>query len=106
MAYYEHGGITIYHGEAARAGDSTVKKTTIHEDEWLAELLASQKHNDKGMTKWELAAAWGCSERTALTRIKLAARKGLLVVGFRTETRVDGVPCKVPVYTFRKKHSG
>lgn len=80
-----------------------MKNTTIREDEWLTELLAAQKHNDKGYTKWELARKWGCSERTALIRIKQASLSGVLVVGFRTEARVDGVSCKVPVYTFRKK---
>lgn len=79
------------------------RDTTIREDEWLAELLAAQKHNDKGLTRWELMEAWKCSERTALIRIKRAAQAGVLVVGWRSGIRIDGVPCKTPVYTFRKK---
>lgn len=78
-----------------------MSKTITHED-WLTALLAAQAKNDKGWSSQEWARHMGVSVKTALERIRLASRKGWVVVGKRSITSLDGRQTYAPVYTIKE----
>lgn len=74
---------------------------TLSEQQWLAELeaVAGSRRNDGGMSMDELAEAAGVSTRTMELRLKVASRKGMVRVGWRTGVSIIGRRTVTPVYT-------
>lgn len=64
---------------------------------------ATAKTNDEGLTSEEIAALMGCNRRLALERVKVLAKQGRVVVGWKRDYRLDGLPCRVPVYRITHK---
>lgn len=60
--------------------------------------LAQTKTNDEGLTSEEIAELMGISRPIALQKLKPLAIAGKLIVGRKSSYRLDGVPCKIPVY--------
>ena len=52
----------------------------------------------KGLTTAELVERWGIGTDAVLRRLKLAQKAGILRVGRKASTRLDGVPTPVPCY--------
>lgn len=74
-------------------------RTEVTEAELLAAITESMEQADaEGMTSEELAAKLNCSRQLALRKLKPLQKAGKLVVGHKRDYRLDGVPCKVPVY--------
>jgi len=71
----------------------------IRVDEWQAALAALTAKSADGFTTAEMADNTGHTVTWAQTKLREAVRKGFVVyAGTRETTRVDGKPCKVPVY--------
>jgi hypothetical protein len=56
--------------------------------------------SDEGKTIGELAAAWRCSEQSAVRLVRQAKDRNILKTGKRLSERIDGGRCRVPVYSF------
>lgn len=78
-------------------------KHEITDEQWVSEMLRFSQANDPGLTMREWAAKWDVSDRTALFRIRRAVEAGLMSVGRRAVTRIDGVGGVKPVYRVVKK---
>lgn len=72
-------------------------------DGWLSEFeRVSRRHPDgDGMTIYEIAAATNRSTRWVGE--KLRTMRGQLECRRRRTTRIDGVPCYVPVYAIKSE---
>lgn len=76
-------------------------KAEIRADELLREFQRLSRRNDEGARAEEIADALGISTKLALKLIRSGIASGWVTVGRRSSTRVDGQPCKVPVYLIR-----
>lgn len=75
----------------------------IREDEWLREIeRLSRPKDSEGKTVAEWMTALRCSKGKVWAALKAAMALGWLVVGHRSASRIDGVPCTVPVYRIVK----
>jgi len=73
--------------------------STIRVDEWQAALAALTAKNAEGFTTAEMADQSGRGVPWAQMKLREAVRKGLVVYsGTRESQRMDGRPCRVPVY--------
>ncbi len=71
----------------------------ITENELIEAIREAQaKTNDKGLTSEQIAEVMGCSRTLALAKLKPLQKAGKLIVGHKRDYRLDGVPCKIPVY--------
>jgi predicted transcriptional regulator len=76
----------------------------IRVDEWQAALAALAAKNAEGFTTAEMAEQSGRSVVWVQTKLREAHRKGLLECnGTKESTRMDGKPCRVPVYRAVKR---
>ena len=76
----------------------------IRVDEWQAALAALTAKNAEGFTAVEMAEQAKRGIPWAQTKIRDGVRKGLIAcAGTKESTRVDGAPCRTPVYRVVKK---
>ena len=78
----------------------------ITESEWLAELesLCPFTQDGEGLSIMEIADATGASRGCAQKRVKQMITSGRMeFAGFKTSTRMDGMPCRIPCYRIIKK---
>ena len=76
----------------------------IRVDEWQAALAALSAKSAEGFTAVEMADQAGRSVPWAQTKLREAIRKGLVECsGSRESVRIDGVPCRTPVYRTVKR---
>lgn len=80
------------------------KPIPITSDEVLNELFRltqRQKSGDPGLTVTEISEKLGKARDSVRDMIRLAMKKGLVVVGKRPEPTISGGMYPVPVYTFK-----
>lgn len=65
---------------------------------WLAELAEIGRKNDAGQSAKEMAAQAGMSVKRLLVLLNEAKTAGRLETGWRTQSRLDGIPYQVAVY--------
>lgn len=71
----------------------------INQDEWLKELERVSKSNPDGLTTNEWQQRLKINLRLMRQRLKEGIALGLIEFnGMRDSYRMDGIPCKVPVY--------
>lgn len=71
----------------------------IRLDEWQAALAELSSRSVDGFTVAEMVEATGESKETVRRRLAGLIRVGRARLnGHRQSTRIDGIPCKVPVY--------
>ena len=74
-------------------------KSSIKEDEWLAELGKVRFVNSGGASMQEIADKWGICGRSAALRMKQLKRAGCVVhSGYRNGESLDGKRTRVPLY--------
>lgn len=76
----------------------------IRVDEWQAALAALTAKSADGFTAVEMAEQAKRGTPWAQTKLREAIRKGLIeCAGTKESTRIDGLPCRTPVYRVVKK---
>lgn len=71
----------------------------VTEAELLDALRQSRNNEDgDGLSSSEIAELLGCTQTLAVKKLGVLARAGRLRVGRRSGIRLDGIPCKIPVY--------
>lgn len=76
----------------------------ITQDEWLKELQRIQASSPDGLTANEWQKRLGQCIQVVRERLRDGIRAGLIEYnGTRDSCRMDGVPCKVPVYRVVEK---
>ena len=78
--------------------------STIRVDEWQAALAALTAKSAEGFTTAEMAEQSGRGVPWAQTKLREAVRKGLVECnGTKESFRMDGKPCRTPVYRLVKR---
>ena len=73
--------------------------STIRVDEWQAALAALTAKSAEGFTALEMAEQAGRGTPWAQTKLREGIRKGVIeCTGTKESTRIDGKPCRTPVY--------
>ena len=77
----------------------------ITHEELLAEIERIESGNQDGATVTELAEQTGRSRDVILSRLKLAAKEGRLIVGRKVIRSIDGRPAWAPCYKIVKRQT-
>jgi CRP-like cAMP-binding protein len=77
-------------------------RTTLREDEWLAELTRLSQRNDRGLTTQEWGDKLGRTQETVRKLLRKAQALGWLVIGERTGINLRGRACNYTVYSITK----
>ncbi len=81
------------------------KTPDISMDEWLEEMerLGATGSDDEGLSRREIQKLNGYAPDKVKRYLHQLKDEGRLIVGWRSDTRIDGLPCKIPVYSLTPK---